>query len=40
VPGATPPWAEGEGVLIEHMAPLLARARAELAAKAAVGFSI
>jgi predicted alpha/beta hydrolase family esterase len=38
VPGATPPWAEGEAVLIEHMAPLLARARAELAAKAGIGF--
>lgn len=40
VPGATPPWAEGEAVLIEHMAPLLARARAELAAKQSVGFAI
>ncbi|HEY9024917.1 MAG TPA: alpha/beta hydrolase [Burkholderiaceae bacterium] len=40
VPGATPPWAEGEVVLIEHMAPLLARARAERATKPAVGFAI
>ena len=40
VPGATPPWAEGEAVLIEHMTPLLARARAERATRAAVGFAV
>ncbi len=29
VPGATAPWPQGEAVLAEHMAPLLARARAD-----------
>lgn len=38
VPGATPPWPEAEAVLQAHMAPLLARARAE-AAQAPVGFA-
>jgi len=32
-PGTVPPWAEGEAVLAEHMAPLLAGARAANAAR-------
>lgn len=39
VPGATPPWPEAEAVLAAHMAPLLARARAE-AVRAPAGFAI
>jgi len=40
VAGATPPWAEGEAVLIEHMGPLLARARAEGVGRTKVTFAV